>query len=65
MEQVIGTKILALLDQHRNMTLATLRLDGGLRRLPWVMRTMVLRSIFSAASIARRQRISRETVACR
>lgn len=28
MEQVIRTKILALLDQHHNMTLATLRPDG-------------------------------------
>jgi nitroimidazol reductase NimA-like FMN-containing flavoprotein (pyridoxamine 5'-phosphate oxidase superfamily) len=28
MEQVIRTKILELLDQHRNMTLATLRPDG-------------------------------------
>lgn len=28
MEHVIRTKILALLDQHRNMTLATLRPDG-------------------------------------
>jgi nitroimidazol reductase NimA-like FMN-containing flavoprotein (pyridoxamine 5'-phosphate oxidase superfamily) len=28
MEQVIRKKILALLDQHRNMTLATLRPDG-------------------------------------
>jgi nitroimidazol reductase NimA-like FMN-containing flavoprotein (pyridoxamine 5'-phosphate oxidase superfamily) len=28
MEEVIRTKILALLDQHRNMTLATLRADG-------------------------------------
>ena len=28
MEEVIRTKILALLDQHRNMTLATLRPDG-------------------------------------
>ena len=28
MEQVIRTKILALLDKHRNMTLATLRPDG-------------------------------------
>jgi nitroimidazol reductase NimA-like FMN-containing flavoprotein (pyridoxamine 5'-phosphate oxidase superfamily) len=28
MEQAIRTKILALLDQHRNMTLATLRPDG-------------------------------------
>jgi len=28
MEQVIRAKILALLDQHRNMTLATLRQDG-------------------------------------
>jgi nitroimidazol reductase NimA-like FMN-containing flavoprotein (pyridoxamine 5'-phosphate oxidase superfamily) len=28
MEQVIRTKILELLDQHRNMTLATLRSDG-------------------------------------
>ena len=28
MEQAIRTKIVALLDQHRNMTLATLRPDG-------------------------------------
>ena len=28
MEDVIRSKILALLDQHRNMTLATLRADG-------------------------------------
>jgi nitroimidazol reductase NimA-like FMN-containing flavoprotein (pyridoxamine 5'-phosphate oxidase superfamily) len=28
MEEVIRSKILALLDQHRNMTLATLRPDG-------------------------------------
>jgi nitroimidazol reductase NimA-like FMN-containing flavoprotein (pyridoxamine 5'-phosphate oxidase superfamily) len=28
MDEVIRTKILALLDQHRNMTLATLRPDG-------------------------------------
>jgi hypothetical protein len=64
MEQVIRTKILALSDRHRNMALATLRPDGW-PQATRVMRTMVLRSIFSAALIARRQRIARATTACR
>src|SRR5579863_3868973 len=65
MEEVIRTKIVALLNQHRNMTLATLRPDG------WPQATTVgyandgLRLYFlcgldsqKAANLARDDRVS-------
>ena len=65
MEDFIRTKILALLDQHRNMTLATLRPDGWPQATTVGHANNVLRFTFFAATIARRQRISRKTIACR
>jgi len=65
MEDEIGRKILKLLDQHRIMTVATLRPDG------WPQATTVghvnegLTLYFSAAWTVRRQEIWREMIGSR
>jgi hypothetical protein len=65
MDEEIKRKILALLDQHRIMTIATLRPDG------WPQTTTVgyanegLTLYFLCGRIARRRPICRETTVCR
>ena len=66
MDDVMKEQLLAIMDAHRIMTVATLRADG------WPQATTVgyarmkgLRSISCAASIARRPKISLVTRACR
>ena len=61
MDAEITRKILALLDRHRIMTMATLRPDG------WPQATTVgyASEGFTAVWIARRRQISRKTIACR
>jgi len=65
MDEEIRRKILTRLDQHRTMTIATLRPDD------WPQATTVgyanegLTLTSSAAPIARRREISREMIGCR
>ena len=65
MDQEIKSKIETLLDQHRIMTVATLRPDG------WPQATTVgyvndgLTLYFLCGLDSQRRRISRETIACR
>jgi len=65
MDAEIRTKILTLLDQHRIMTIATLRPDGWPQRRPSATRTKVLLSTSSASGIARRRQIWRKMIGYR
>ena len=59
MDDTIRQKIVALLDQHRIMTIATLRPDGWPQATTVATSTKASHSISCAVSTARRPRILR------
>ena len=63
-DEGIRRNILTLLEQHRIMTIATLRPDGWPQATTWVTPMMGSRFTFSVVRIAKRRQTSRETIGC-